>query len=152
MYLTLIKIIAPVVLLGAYTWFIYDAGRDSVETKTVETNLNHVESVRETEHKMQDNSNQVSKDAQIQLDRLKTDLAAAGDTIDQLRDTAETYAKKLSACARPANSSAPADASAVVLAKLLSGCTQREAELAEAFDKSRIAGLACERAHDEIPK
>lgn len=150
MYITLLKIAAPVVLFCAYTWFIYDAGKDSVRGDNIKSSLSNAVSVRAVEHDIQDKSNQVNKDAQIQLDRLQTDLDAAGDTIERLRDEAERYAKRVPSCPRAANSSPTTNGPAVVLSKLLSGCEQRAAQLAQAVDESRIAGLACESAYDSL--
>lgn len=144
--------IVSLVALAAWRYdYVLDKNKSlEDELEAIQAQLKQAAAAEATETRWQNESNQVNKDAQIQLDRLKTDLAAAGDTIDRLREQAELYANRVPKCAGAADTGEAAPASAVVLAKLLTSCEQRATQLAQAVDESRIAGLACERAYKSL--
>ena len=107
---------------------------------------------RETETKWQTKFDEVSNDAQTQIDSLQIDLADAGRTADRLLSAAKVAASR--ARANPGATAASAGQSCPDTADLLSTLLDRHsAELVEVgghADRLKIAGLACERAYDSI--
>ncbi|AAY37805.1 DUF2514 domain-containing protein [Pseudomonas syringae] len=110
---------------------------------------------RTEEQRRQKAANQVANDARQEQTAALTDAAVADAAGDRLR----VEAKKLAA----ATSCAPGDTgaaergkaasrAAMVLSELLSRADARAGELAKAYDESRIAGLACNRFVDALPK
>lgn len=91
--------------------------------------------------------------AQSDHDRAATDAARARAAAVSLRGAAQAAAAR---CDRPAGDPAPAPASAaaagpgLVLADVFGRADDRSGELAEALDRARGAGLACERAYDAL--
>ncbi|WP_116892270.1 DUF2514 domain-containing protein [Pseudomonas syringae] len=110
---------------------------------------------RTEEQRRQKAANQVANDARQEQTAALTDAAVADAAGDRLR----VEARKLAA----ATSCAPGDTgaaergkaasrAAMVLSELLSRADARAGELAKAYDESRIAGLACNRFVDALPK
>lgn len=96
----------------------------------------------------------VARDARTQAEQARRDAVAADDAARRLRDHAARLAAQ---CARPAAvhpaatvASPPAAGPGLVLADLRDRADQVAGELAAAVDRSRIAGLACERAYDSL--
>lgn len=97
--------------------------------------------------------NEVSKNAQAQIERAEADAAAAIAAADGLRQQAQRLAAAASkpACsASPTNAGKAASSPGVVLADVFGRADQRAGELAAAYDRARVAGLACERAYDAL--
>nr|WP_245227527.1 MULTISPECIES: DUF2514 domain-containing protein [unclassified Pseudomonas] len=110
---------------------------------------------RTEEQRRQKAANQVANDARQEQTAALTDAAVADAAGDRLR----VEARKLAA----ATSCAPGDTgaaergkaasrAAMVLSDLLGRADARAGELAKAYDESRIAGLACNRFVDALPK
>lgn len=113
------------------------------------------EQERTEEQRRQNEINQVTADAQTQLDKARLDAANAQSAADKLqltianirRQLAASETSKLSAIA---NASATRANSGVLLADVLSKSVERNQQLAATADEWRIAGLACERSYDAI--
>lgn len=113
------------------------------------------EQERAEEQRRQNQINQVTADAQTQLDKARLDAANAQSAADQLqltianirRQLAASETSKLSAIA---NASATRASSGILLADVLSKSVERNQQLATTADEWRVNGLACERSYDSI--
>ncbi|MDP5165599.1 DUF2514 domain-containing protein [Pseudomonas syringae] len=110
---------------------------------------------RTEEQRRQKAANQVANDARQNQTAALTDAAVADAAGDRLR----VEAGKLAATAScvPGDTGAAergkaASRAAMVLSDLLGRADARAGELAKAYDESRIAGLACNRFVDALPK
>lgn len=110
---------------------------------------------RTEEQRRQNEINQVTADAQTQLDKARLDAANAKSASDKLqltianirRQLAASETSKLSAIA---NASATRANSGVLLADVLSKSVERNQKLATTADEWRVNGLACERSYDAV--
>ena len=113
------------------------------------------EQERTEEQRRQNQINQVTADAQTQLDKARLDAANAQSAADKLqltianirRQLAASETSKLSAIA---NASATRANSGVLLADVLSKSVERNQQLATTADEWRVNGLACERSYDAV--
>lgn len=113
------------------------------------------ELARSEELRRQAAINEVSQNAQTEIDRARADAAAAHAAADSLRDQAQRLAAaagKSSCNTRPATAGKAASSAGLVLADVLGRVEEAGRAMAEAADRSRIAGLACERAHDALTR
>lgn len=95
----------------------------------------------------------VQRDATQALENARTDAAGSAADANRLRGELAKLQARLSETgaspAAPASSTSTTRA-AMVLSELLDSCVGQRQELASAFDRSRIAGLACERSYDGL--
>lgn len=108
---------------------------------------------REEEQRRQASIDKVRDDAEKQIARAESDALAARDAAYGVLEQAKRLAARAGKCPRnPAatKSGAPATEPSVVLADVLGRADARAGELAAAYDRSRAAGLACERAYDAL--
>nr|WP_242597813.1 DUF2514 domain-containing protein [Pseudomonas syringae] len=110
---------------------------------------------RTEEQRRQKAANQVANDARQEQTAALTDAAVADAAGDRLRVEAGKLAAT-SSCT-PGDTGAAergkaASRAAMVLSYLLGRADARAGELAKAYDESRIAGLACNRFVDALPK
>ncbi|XEI31175.1 DUF2514 domain-containing protein [Aeromonas veronii] len=108
---------------------------------------------REEEQRRQASIDKVRDDAEKQIARAESDALAARDAADGVLEQAKRLAARAGKC--PSNPSATqsgttATEPGVVLADVLGRADARAGELAAAYDRSRAAGLACERAYDAL--
>lgn len=108
---------------------------------------------REEEQRRQASIDKVRDDAEKQIARAESDALDARDAADGVLEQAKRLAARAGKC--PSNpsatqSGAPAAEPSVVLADVLGRADARAGELAAAYDRSRAAGLACERAYDAL--
>lgn len=108
---------------------------------------------REEEQRRQSSIDKVRDDAEKQIAQAESDALAARDAADGVLEQAKRLAARAGKC--PSNPSAtkpgaPATEPVVVLADVLGRADARAGELAAAYDRSRAAGLACERAYDAL--
>ncbi|WP_095093825.1 DUF2514 domain-containing protein [Pseudomonas sp. Irchel 3A5] len=110
---------------------------------------------RTEEQRRQKAANQVANNARQEQTAALTDAAAADTAGDRLRVEAGKLAATAS-CAPgdtgPTERGKAATRAAMVLSDLLGRADARAGELAKAYDQSRVAGLACERFVDALPK
>lgn len=113
------------------------------------------EQERTEEQRRQNQINQVTADAQTQLDKARLDAANAQSAADKLqltianirRQLAASETSKLSAIANASTSRA---SSGVLLADVLSKSVERNQQLAATADEWRVNGLACERSYEAV--
>ncbi|WXF85462.1 DUF2514 domain-containing protein [Pseudomonas syringae pv. atrofaciens] len=110
---------------------------------------------RTEEQRRQKAANQVANDARQEQTAALTDAAVADAAGNRLRVEGGKLAAATS-CA-PGDTGAAergksASRAAMVLSDLLGRADARAGELAKAYDQSRIAGLACNRFVDALPK
>jgi pyridoxine 5'-phosphate synthase PdxJ len=91
---------------------------------------------------------EVQRNAQEKLDSVAADVAAASSAAERLRERVSELSRRPAACPGAAGGGETAYPAGLVLSDVLSRIDQRASELAEAYDRARIAGLACEAAHD----
>jgi hypothetical protein len=116
-----------------------------------------VEQYRAREQAVAAELDRIKEQAHADLTRAARDAADARAAADRLRVAAARAARAAaSGGSDPATSRAAAEGGApaagpgLVLADLLGRCGARAVELGEAVDRSRAAGLACERAYDAL--
>lgn len=113
------------------------------------------EQERTEEQRRQNQINQVTADAQTQLDKARLDAANAQRSADKLQLTIANIRRQLAASETSKLSSAASSSSARatatdMFAQLLIESDRAAGEYAAAADRARIAGLACERSYDSI--
>lgn len=95
----------------------------------------------------------VQRDATQALEKVRTDADGAVADAQRLRGELAKLQARLSGTGKatgPTISSASATRAAMVLSDLYGSCQGRLTELSGAFDRARIAGLACESAYDGL--
>ncbi len=106
---------------------------------------------RAEEQRRQASVNKEASDAREQNKAATVDAGAADAAGDRLHVEANKLAA--SACPGdpgPAQRGASATRAAMVLSDLLQRADKRAGELAVAYDRARIAGLACERSYQSL--
>ena len=105
---------------------------------------------RQEEQRRQAKVNKEASDAREQNKAAAVDAGAADAAGDRLHVEANKLAA--TACVDPgvAQRGASATSAAMVLSDLLQRADKRAGELAVAYDRARIAGLACERIFDSM--
>lgn len=126
---------------------------DKQALELTEAKTKAMELVREEEHRRQSSINKVREDAEKQIALAERDALAASDAAAGVLEQAKRLAARAGKC--PGNPSTtqpgtPATEPGVVLADVLGRADARAGELAAAYDRSRAAGLACERAYDAL--
>lgn len=112
------------------------------------TALNQTESIRRTAAQTE-----IAHDAETSIARLDAGRAPAVVAARGLRERAAAVAASCGATTGDPAASGPspaASAPGVVLADVLGRLDDVAGELAEALDRSHIAGLACERSYDAL--
>jgi hypothetical protein len=110
---------------------------------------------RNEEQRRQHEINQVTADAQNQLNKARLDAANAKSAADKLQLTLATIRKQFAASETRKLPTAAAtgpsgDTTADMLAGMLSESDKAAGEYAAEADRARIAGLTCERAYDSL--
>ena len=126
---------------------------DKQALKLAEDKAKAVELVREEERRRQSSINKVREDAEKQIALAERDALAASDAAAGVLEQAKRLAARAGKCSSnptATQSGAPAAEPSVVLADVLGRADARAGELAAAYDRSRAAGLACERAYDAL--
>jgi septal ring factor EnvC (AmiA/AmiB activator) len=91
---------------------------------------------------------QVADDAKANADHVTAAVAVAADRADSLQQQITSLLAARKSCPAPATAGGKSrDDLATVLADLRRSADERAGSLAEALDRSRIAGLACEAAY-----
>lgn len=160
--------IALMLAIGVCGWWLHHSGYQSgADAKELEwsakwdkqaeqlatAKANAELKAREEERRRQASIDKVRDDAEKQIARAESDALAARAAADGVLEQAKRLAARAGKC--PNNSAAtksgsPAAEPSVVLADVLGRADARAGELAAAYDRSRAAGLACERAYDAL--
>ncbi len=151
MYIALIKYIAPVVALAAYTFAVHNHGakseRERWENKAYQATIQSHEAAAKFTAGVLTAHKETEQDAQTKIDNLDRVI----DNSPGLRDQLDALQKRHAADrARSAEYSKTAQNTIRVLAKLLSEADHLAGVYAENADRNRIAGQACERAYSDL--
>ena len=156
--------VAVVVALGASHWLAYDHGK-SVERSTWQTQWAQRDAddataqataesdARAKEQALQQQSEKVQRDATQALEQERLNAAGERAATERLRgELAKLQTRLRGAGASPTAgpSSTSATRAAMVLSDLYGSCQSRLGEVSSAFDRARIAGLACEAQIDGL--
>ncbi|MBX8528581.1 DUF2514 domain-containing protein [Pseudomonas cichorii] len=153
-----------VAVLAGCLWMVYEHGR-SVESAEWQGRWNArdagdmqarseaEEKNRTEEQRRQSAANQVANDARKEQAVAIDDAGRADAAGDRLHVAAKDFAGR-SSCGPGDTGTAQrgetATRAALVLSDLLSRADKRAGELAAAYDRARIAGMACERAYESL--
>lgn len=124
---------------------------EAVRLATVRTKAE--QDARAEEKRRQAEIDEVRDHAQEEIAQAQADATAAGIESGRLHEQARRLAARASQCASNTGTAQGGQAAgqpAMVLADLLSRADERAGELAAAYDRARVSGLACERAYDAI--
>lgn len=105
---------------------------------------------RATERGWQAAMDKVREDAHQLQNAISADLAGAHDELAGLREAAARASRRAARDTCTADGSAPAAASAALPADLLGACAALYIDVAAEADRRRVAGQACEAAHDAL--
>lgn len=95
----------------------------------------------------------VQRDATQAIEKLRGDADSANAASDRMRDELAKLQTRLGGAGKStgtAISSASATRAAMVLSDLYGSCQTRLNELSQAFDRGRVAALACEASFDGL--
>lgn len=108
---------------------------------------------RAKEQALQQQAEKVQRDATQALETARTEAAGERAATERLRGELAKLQARLSgtrASAPAGTGSASATRAAMVLSDLYGSCQSRLGEISSAFDRSRIAGLACEASYEGL--
>lgn len=153
-----------VALLGLSHWLTYQHGvtvtddawsarweKRNTDDATVQAAAESA--ARAKEQALQQQAEKVQRDATQALETARTDAAGERAATERLRSELAKLQARLSgtgASAPAGTSSASATRAAMVLSELYGSCQDRLGEVSSAFDRARIAGLACEASYDGL--
>lgn len=92
----------------------------------------------------------IRRDAQEKIAAVAADAAAADDAASRLRARVAELSRRPARCPGAADGGEAGVETGMVLADVFARLDRRAGELAEAYDRARIAGLACEAAYDSL--
>ncbi|MFA7942075.1 DUF2514 family protein [Pseudomonas brenneri] len=150
----LVAILLAMTISGASTWQVQDwrhgkqlAERGEAQALAITEAGN---AARQEEQRRQSAVNKEASDAREQNQAAAVDADTADAAGDRLHVEAGNFAA--AACSNPgaAQRGATATRAAMVLSELFQRADKRAGELAAAYDRARIAGLACERSYDGL--
>lgn len=152
-YLTLIKWLAPVVIVAAYTWAVHSQAvkseRERWETKAYQATIQSHEAAAKFTSGVLTAHNETEQYAQNEIDQLDH---VVNNSIG-LREQLDALQKRHSADrARSAEYSKTAQNTIRVLSRLLNESEHLAGIYAENADRNRIAGRACEKAYSDLKK
>lgn len=156
--------VATATVLGLSHWFTYQHGvtvtddtwsarwekRNTVDAMAQAAGES---AARAKEQALQQQAEKVQRDATQALETARTDAAGERAATDRMRGELAKLQTRLSgtgASAPAGTSSASATRAAMVLSELYGVCQGRLGEVSSAFDRARIAGLACEASYDGL--
>lgn len=156
--------IAVVLALSASHWFVYSHGKSTERTAwqaqwsqrdadDANARATAEQAARAKETADQLHAEKVQRDATQALEQERLNAAGERAATDRLRgELAKLQARLGRAGASPTTgpSSASATRAAMVLSDLYGSCQSRLGEVSAAFDRARIAGLACEASYDGL--
>ncbi|MCI1739799.1 MAG: DUF2514 domain-containing protein [Pseudomonas veronii] len=148
------SVLLAMVITAAGTWQVQEwrhgeqlATREAVQALAV-AEAGRV--AREEEQRRQAVVNKEATDAREQIRVANVDAGSADTVSDRMHVEAGKFAA--TACGDPgaAQRGASAARAAMVLSELFQRADKRAGELAAAYDRARIAGLACERSYEGL--
>lgn len=150
----LAAIVLAMIISAAGTWQVQDwryGQRLADQARTrAEAVLEAGRVAREEEQRRQSALNRLGRDARDQNKTASVDASVADAAGDRLHIEAGKFAA--TACVDPGTTQRGASATraAMVLSDLLQRADKRAGELAAAYDRALIAGLACERSFNTM--
>lgn len=126
---------------------------DKQALKLADDKANAEEAARAVEQQRITSIEEITNNASKEIESAKADAAAANSTADRLRNQAARLAATASHCSDHSGITTggkTTTSAGDVLSDVLSRADKRAGELAAAYDQSRAAGLACERAYDTL--
>lgn len=156
--------IAAILAIAAIAWWLHHSGRMAEraewQAQWAERDARDADRVRQEELKQRTEEQRradwaagVQRDATQEIERARLDADGASADARRLRDELANLQSRLGGTGKSAGtplSSASTTRAALVLSQLLDRCVSQRQELASAFDRSRIAGFACERSYDGL--
>lgn len=160
-----IHIVVLLAIAGA-AWWLYNSGRlaeraewqvewSERDARDAQARADAQLIQRTEEQRRADWAAGVQRDATQEIERARLDADGASADARRLRDELANLQSRLGGTGKSAGtpiSSASTTRAALVLSQLLDRCVSQRQELASAFDRSRIAGLACERSYDGLSR
>lgn len=142
------------VLTGGGTWCVQDwrYGKQLalIELDQVVALKNAGDEARQEEQRRQAAVNKEASDAREQNKAAAVDASAADAAGERLHVEAGKLAATSCVDTGTAQRGASATRAAMVLSELFERADKRAGELASAYDRARIAGLACERSYQSL--
>lgn len=156
--------ITVVAVLGLSHWQVYEHGvtvtDDDWSAKWEKRNTDDAtaqavaeSAARAKEQADQQHAEKVQRDATQALETARTEAAGERAATDRVRSELaklQTRLRGTGASAATGTSSASATRAAMVLSDMYGSCQSRLGEVSSAFDRARIAGLACEASYDGL--
>ncbi|MBK3797550.1 DUF2514 domain-containing protein [Pseudomonas sp. Choline-3u-10] len=137
---------------GAWQW-----QANSYERQLSELRGEYAEAARQAEARARSEEQRrqtaiegIRRDAQDKIAAVAADAAAADDAASRLRARVAQLSSRPASCPGAAGGGEATDETGMVLTDVFARLDQRAGELAEAYDRARIAGLACETAYDAL--
>jgi hypothetical protein len=151
-----ISIVVVSVITGSYLKGQHDSNQEwqikwnDQELATANAMIKAEQDARIKTQELQRKIDEVAADAKFLEEKIQLDANVTNASVNSLREQARIYAAKANKCSSASTGGDPAKSSSMVLAELLDRSVERNKELAEAFDRSRAAGLACQAAYGEV--
>lgn len=156
--------IAVVLALAASHWFAYSHGKSTERTAWEaqwaqrDSDDNAAQAAAEQTARAKETADQlhaekVQRDATQALEQERLNAATERAATERVRSELAKLQTRLGriGTSTPATASgASATRAAMVLSDLYGGCQSRLGEVSSAFDRARIAGLACEASYDSL--
>lgn len=137
---------------GAWKW-----QANSYERQISEIRGEYAEAARQAEARARSEEQRrqtaiegIRRDAQEKIAAVAADAAAADDAAGRLRARVAELSRRPARCPGAADGGEAGVETGMVLADVFARLDRRAGELAEAYDRARIAGLACEAAYDSL--
>ena len=145
-------VLAALVSIGYLSWRLDSVKADrasiAIERDTANARVTSLGNTLRLQRQITDDINRVSDDAKAKAERVTTAVAIADGRARSLQQQITDLIAKRQSCAAEVASGSKARADlAVLLADLRRSADERAGSLAEALDRSRIAGFACEAAY-----
>lgn len=156
--------IAVVLALSASHWFIYSHGKSTERTAwqsqwaqrdaadaTAQATAEQAARAKETADQL--HAEKVQRDATQALEQERLNAAGERAATERVRGELSKLQARLGRTGTgtaTGTSSASATRAAMVLSDLYGSCQSRLGEVGSAFDRARIAGLACEASYDAL--
>jgi hypothetical protein len=154
MYISLIKYIAPVALVFGALYAAYDKGvdteRDRWETKAYQATIKAHEAASKFTAGVLTDHKETQDDAQIKIDQLQNELAAAATAYDSLHDSAKAYAKRAADSSRAAANCKAAEKALGVLADLHAESDRLAGIYAKEADDNRLRLESCNGFYNSL--
>jgi len=149
-------------LVGVGVW-VYSAGEGAsdrrwsakwsdLQAQQAQARADDERQQRQVEQRRQVAVNEVGENARVQGAAVAADVSGADAAGDRVRTAADQLARVGAACGDPgiASRGEAAARAAGLLSDMLKRADERAGILAAAYDRARVAGLACEAAYDQV--